>query len=152
MGIIILFFRKPDFLQVLVHILKFNWNELIWLDRRLNWDPGNIFRLVCKPKSLQTCRNLFGNTRNHYQKSQSQICWKPIFLENSFFKSRPHMAAQADPQSGKCSYIDLLSFILSAKTWFRRSNKWLLPGVLMSTPVSHKNTLFHLEPSGIYFL
>ena len=37
-------------------------------------------------------------------------------MENSFVKSRPHMAALADPQSGKCSYVDPLSFILSAKT------------------------------------
>ena len=31
-----------------------------------------------------------------------------LLSENSFFKSRPHMAALADPQSGKYSYIDHL--------------------------------------------
>ena len=85
------------------------------------------------------------STRNKSKKApneKSSVLWKPILLDNDFFKIRLHMAHQADPQSGKCSYIDPLSFILSAKTRFRRSNKWLLPGVLISTPVSHKHTPF----------
>ena len=38
------------------------------------------------------------------------ICW-----ENSFVKSRPHMAPQSEPQSGNSSYIDLLSIRCSSE-------------------------------------
>ena len=149
-----LFFLTPDFRQFLVKLINLMEFELIWLDGWLNWPRGIIFRQDSEPKSLQTHRNLFGNTQNHPPKNlKTSTFLKPDFvLENSFVKSRPHMAAQADPQSGKCSYIDSLSFILSAKTRFLRSTNWLLPGVLLSTPVFHLKALFHLEPSGIYFL
>ena len=60
---------------------------------------------------------------------------KTVFLsENTFFKSRPRMAPQADPQSGKCSYIDPLSFIRSSKTGLLRSKHNLLPRVFDLNP------------------
>ena len=68
-----------------------------------------------------------------------------FLLENSFFKSRPHMAAQADPQSGTCSYIDLLSVILSSKTGLYDQQTDLHPVLLISTPVLPEKALFHLE-------
>ena len=71
--------------------------------------------------------------------------------ENSFFKSRPRMAPQADPQSGKCSYIDPLSFIVSSKTGLSRPQTDFYLMFLISTPVFH-DFFFHLEASGMYFL
>ena len=92
----------------------------------LNWHPGNIFRLGSKPKWLQIQRNLLENTQHHPPKKFPKklktpfFCEDRCFVQNGFFKSRPHMAAQADPQSGKCSYIDPLSFIFSSKTGLSR--------------------------------
>ena len=147
-------FRKKFFREILVKLINLMEFELIWLDGWLNWPRGIIFRQDSEPKWLQIHQNLFENTRNHHPKTPEnvKISENRLLLENGFVKSRPHMAALADPQSGKCSYIDPLFSIVSAKTHFRRSKKQLLPGVLISTPVSHKHTLFHLEPSGIYFL
>ena len=63
-----------------------------------------------------------------------QTFWNLFFLENSFFNSRPHMAPQADPQSGKWSYIDPLSFILSSTTGLLRSNNGCIPHVFDFNP------------------
>ena len=151
MGIIILFFLKPDFRKFPVEIINSNGFELIWLDGWLNWDLNNISRLGSKPKSLQTHRNLFGNAQNHPPKNPKNVIFfeNRCFVQNGFLKSRPHMAAQADPQSGKCSYIDPLSFILSS---IRDQNIAFYLKCLISTPVFSGKALFHLEPSLIYFL
>ena len=135
MGVII-FFRKPNFWQILVKLINLNGFELIWLDRMLNWPLHIIFRLGSKPTCLQTHRNLFENAQNHPpQKTQNvNISQNRCFVQNGFFKSRPHMAAQADPQSGKCSYIDSLSFILSSKTGLSRPKNDLLPQVFNLDP------------------
>ena len=79
--IYIYIFRKPDFRQILVKLINFNGNELIWLDRMLNWDPNNICRHGSRPKCLQTHRNLFGNTRNHPPKNTKNV----KFYETRFF-------------------------------------------------------------------
>ena len=51
------------------------------------------------------------------------------------------MTPQADPQSGKCSYIDPLSFILSSKTGLSLPTHSLLPHVFDLNPsFSWKNT------------
>ena len=152
--LIIILFSGFVFRQFLVKLINLMGFELIWLDGWLNWHLNIIFHQDSEPKWLQIHQNLFGNTRNHHPKTPENVKFSEnrLLLENGFVKSRPHMAALADPQSGKCSYIDPLFSIVSAKTHFRRSKKQLLPGVLISTPVSHKHTLFHLEPSGIYFL
>ena len=64
------------------------------------------------------------------------------------------MAALADPQSGKYSYIDPLSFIVSKKTKkldFHDQNIAFYLKFLISTPVFHEKVRFHLEPYLIYF-
>ena len=110
----------------------------------LNWDPNNIFRLGSKPKLLQIQRNLLENIHNHHPKKSKKIrnvklSENRCFVQNGFFKNRPHMAAQADPQSGKCSYIDRLSFILSSQTVLLRSKTdlylmfWSQPQFFMKT-------------------
>ena len=98
----------------------------------LNWPPSNIFRLGSKPKSLQTHRKLFENTQNNFP--NVTISENRFVGENSFFKSRPHMAAQADPPEAKCSYIDPLSFILSSKTGLSRPKNDLLTQVFDLDP------------------
>ena len=84
----------------------------------LNWPRLIIFRLGSEPKWLQIHKNLFGNAQNHPPKKPKNVKFSDnrFLLENSFVKSRPGMAALADPQSGKCSYINPLSFIFSKKT------------------------------------
>ena len=136
MGISILFSLKPDFRQIPVKIINYNGFELIWLDRMLNWHPGNIFCHGSKPKSLQTHRNLFGNTQNRPPENKTKRFFveNRCFVQNGFLKSRPHMAALADPQSGKCSYIDRLSFILLSKTGLSRPKHTLLPQVVDLNP------------------
>ena len=64
----------------------------------LNWPPDNIFRQDSEPKRLQIHQNLFENTQNHPQKKQKNVKFPEnrFVLENSFVKSRPHMAALAD--------------------------------------------------------
>ena len=62
------------------------------------------------------------STSEHVTFSENRF----LLLENSFFKSRPHMAPQADPQNGKCSYIDPLSFTLSSKTGLSRPKNDIL--------------------------
>ena len=52
------------------------------------------------------------------------------------------MAAQADPQSGKCSYIDPLSFILSSKTGLSGPKHSLLPQVFDLNPSSSWKSTF----------
>ena len=59
-----------------------------------------------------------------------------------FFESRPHMAAQADLQSGKCSYIDPLSFIFSSKTGLWGSKHNFLPQVFDLNPSSSWKSTF----------
>ena len=78
--------------------------------------------------------------------SENRFC-----LENCFFTSRPCMAPRADPQSGKCSYIDPLSYVLFQKLdlYDQTTDFYLM--ILISTPVFYEKTLLHLEPSGIYF-
>ena len=67
------FFRKPDVRQILIKIINYNGNELIWLGRRLNWPLLIIFRHGSKPKSLQIHQNLFGNAQNHPPKKQKNV-------------------------------------------------------------------------------
>ena len=102
------------------------------IGQKLSYDPLIIFRLGSKPKSLHIRRTILGNTQNRPPtKSQNVKCSETDFVgKHVFFKSRPRMAPQADPQSGKCSYIDLLSFIFSSKTGFSRPTHSLLPQVL----------------------
>ena len=64
-------------------IINFNGNELIWLDRTLNWPPNIIFRQGSKPKWLQIQRNLLENTQNHPPK-KSQKSNNVKFSENRF--------------------------------------------------------------------
>ena len=113
----------------------------------LNWPPGNIFCQDSEPKYLQIHQNLFGNTQNHPPKNPKtvKISENQFVLENSFVKSRPRMAALADPQSGKYSYIDPLSFIISKKNRnkldFHDQNIAFYLKFLISTPVfSWKST------------
>ena len=110
----------------------------------LNWPRLIIFRLGSKPKSLQTHRNLFGNTKTHPPKKPKNVfCFENrCFVQNGFFKSRPHMAPQADPQSGKCSYIDLLSFIFSSKTQISGPRHSLLPQVFDLNPSFSWKSIF----------
>ena len=115
----------------------------------LNWPPGNIFVRIPSQNDYKSIKISSETPQTTFQKSSQKyqnvtISENRFLLENSFVKSRPHMAAQADPQSGKCSYVDPLSFIVSAKTRFLRSKNRLLPGVLLSTPVSHKHTHFFI--------
>ena len=115
--LIIILFSGFCFLQFLVKLINLMEFELIWLDGWLNWPRGIIFRQDSEPKSLQTHRNLFEHTKKHLPKKSNNAKFSEnrFLLENSFVKSRPHMAALADPQSGKYSYIDPLSFIVSKK-------------------------------------
>ena len=65
------------------------------------------------------------------------------------------MAALADPQSGKYSYSDPLSFICSKKIKklnFHDQNIAFYLKFLISTPGFPEKVLFHLEASSIYFL
>ena len=114
---------------------------LIWLDGWLNWPRGIIFRQDSEPKSLQTHRNLFEHTKKHLPKKSKNVIFSEnrFLLENSFVKSRPGMAALVDPQSGKYSYIDPLSFIVSKKNEkkldFHDQNIAFYLKCLISTPV-----------------
>ena len=106
----------------------------------LNWPRLIIFRLGSKPKSLQTRQNVFENAQNHFltKPKNVNISEHQFLLGKHFIKSRPHMAALADPQSGKCSYIDPLSFIFSKKTEkldFHDQNTAFYLKILISTPV-----------------
>ena len=141
--LLLLFVLKPDFRQILVKLINLNWNELIWLDRKLSWPPNIIFRLGSKPKSLQTHRNLFGNTQNRLPERSNNVKFSEnqFVLENGFFESRPRMAPQADPPRAKCSSIDNISFIFSTKTGLSRSETLLLLGVVDLNPsLSWKDT------------
>jgi len=102
----------------------------------LNWPRLIIFRLGSEPKSLQTHRNLFENTKKHPPKKPKNVKFSQnrCFVQNGFLKSRPPTAALADPPEAKCSYIDPLSFILSSKTGFSRPKNDLLPQVFDLDP------------------
>ena len=78
--------------------------------------------------------------------------WKPFVFENSIWKSRPHMAPQADPQRAKCSSIDPLSYIFSSKTRFSRSTTLLLPGVFDLKPSFSWKHIFSFGAVWICFL
>ena len=67
-----------------------------------------------------------------------------FLLENSFCKSRPHMAAEANAYGAKCSYIDPLSFMCSPQPVKNISYyvKILIFGILFQEKV-----VFHLEAS-----
>ena len=81
-----------------------------------------------------------------------QLFWKPTFLENSFFESRPHMAAQADPQRATWSYIDPLSIRFSSKSNILRTKNRLLLGVFYLNPsLSWKHTFSFGAVWGVFF-
>ena len=147
-------FLKPDFRKILVKIINFNGNELIWLDRKLSWPPNNIFRHGSKPKSLQTCRNLFGNAQNHPPTKPKHV----NFSENRFLVGKLFLQKSTSyGSSGRSAKWKMLvhwssSFHNFCKNLISTIKNGFLPGVLISTPVFHEKTLFHLEPSGIYFL
>ena len=65
------------------------------------------------------------------------------FLENSFCKSRPRMAALANPYEAKCSYVDPPFFIFPPQP-----NQHLSFYIKIVTLASlfHEKTLFHVEP------
>ena len=122
-------------------------------------NPLESLRKHPKPPSEKSPRNQKMSTKTKNVKfSESRF-----LSENGFVKSRPGMAALADPQSGKYSYIDPLSFIVSKKIEkkldFHDQNIAFYLKFLISTPVfPGKNPfsfgalfdLFLVEHSSIY--
>ena len=68
---------------------------------------------------------------------QTNLC------EKLTFKSRPHMAPQADPQRSKLTYIDSLSSRCSLEIGLLQSTQNLYQVFLVSTPFCHASKLFH---------
>ena len=46
-------------------VINYNKNELIYFSQKFSWDPGNIFRLGSKPKSLHICKIRLENVEHH---------------------------------------------------------------------------------------
>ena len=65
-------------------------------------------------------------------------------LENSFCKSRSHMAALANPPEAKYSHVDSLSFMFSPQP---NENLALHVKILTLASLFHDKTLFRFEPS-----
>ncbi len=105
----------------------------------LNWHPGNIFRTVPSQNPYKLAGISSETPKNALRKEKTEkktylVFATRCFVQNGFLKSRPHMAALADPQSGKCSYIDHLSFIFSSKTGLWGPKHSLLPKVFDLNP------------------
>ena len=86
-------------------------------------DPVSSFSVTVPSQNPYKLTEISSETpKTALQKSPntSTFLKTELLSENSFFTSRHHMAALADPQSGKCSYVDPLSSIVSAKTRFLR--------------------------------
>ena len=148
MGFFILFFLKPDFRQILVKLINFKGNELIWLDRKLNWPPNNIFRHGSKPKSLQTHRNLFENTQNHppkkSPKAKKRQLFRKLILCRKTLSSKVDLIWQLRPirkVENARTLILFLSWFLQ-KLDFHHQNIAFYLKCLISTPVFSWNSTF----------
>ena len=84
------------------------------MDRGLHFPSRFHVKLLTHlQKSVRKHPKLFPKKPEHVKQTKSRTSGA-----NYCFKSGPHMAPQADAQSGECSYIDLLSFIDSLfKNW-----------------------------------
>ena len=102
---------------------KYDWTECliepVW-SFFVSVPSQNPYKLI--EISSETPKNTLPKSQKNVNISQNRC-----FVQNGFFKSRPHMAAQADPPEAKCSYIDPLTFILSSKTGFSRPKNDILP-------------------------
>ena len=118
-----------------------DFNKSDWTDGLI--DPVSSFRVSVPSQNPYTSIKISSETpETTLQQSSKKInnvkfSENRFLLENGFFESRPRMAALADPQSGKCSYIDPLSFIFSKKkekTGLSQPKHSLLPQVFDLDP------------------
>ena len=129
-------------------------NKIPIFDKKLNQHPTNIFRLGSKPNCLQIKRNLFGNVHNHLPNksknvncSESRFLWKTLSSKVDLIW---HLRPICKVENARTLILFLSSFL--QKLDFGDQHITFYLKFLISTPVFHEKALFHLEPSGIYFL